>query len=165
MSYIRKLNQALAICDRTDAQLCDEIDSIIKATVELIHEAQQAATKRSISDITLDSLTIATKKIKPYGEVYGDKCISRPFVKRQKITKQPKPPKQPKPVTEFTGLAFGTFGEWDYPNKLWKLSPTKADVPEIQRQKQQRYPESELWKDYDALVEWLKGKGHDMSDK
>lgn len=53
---------------------------------------------------------------------------------------------------------WGTYGEWDYPNKQWQREPTAADIPEIARQKRLRDPNSTLWQSEDKIAEWLKNR-------
>jgi hypothetical protein len=62
---------------------------------------------------------------------------------------------QADPANKVTGY----FGCWDYPNKDWERAPTLADVPEIMRQKSQRYPESNLWRSEEEMLKWFKSKG------
>lgn len=58
-----------------------------------------------------------------------------------------------------TDVAFGTFGEWDYPNADWERKPTVENIPEIMRQKQLRDPKSELWKSQEKMEAWFRTKG------
>lgn len=78
-------------------------------------------------------------------------------VKRQKVKvpKDDKPSKPREPV-----LPWGTYGCWDYPNKLWPAPPTVQDIPEIIRQKRLRAPEKEhkFWEHQNMLV-WFEVKG------
>jgi hypothetical protein len=54
---------------------------------------------------------------------------------------------------------FGTFGCWDHKNEDWERPPTVADIPEIMRQKQQRYPGNNLWASEENMLEWFTKKG------
>lgn len=56
-------------------------------------------------------------------------------------------------------VPFGEYGEWDYNNADWQKVPTLADIPQIMKQKQLRYPNNQLWKSEEKMLEWFKTKG------
>lgn len=67
-------------------------------------------------------------------------------------------PKKKKLVQPVCQSPWGTYGEWDYPNKDWPRKPTIDDIADICNQKAQRDPNGNLWKSEQAVVKWLEGK-------
>ena len=82
-----------------------------------------------------------------------------PPKQREPRLQVPKPLQKPPRKNPQDDSPMGTYGCWDYANKEWEVLPTLEDIPEIMRQKQQRYPGVELWASHEKMVAWFITKG------
>lgn len=139
-------------------------DALAKSTGKSNEELERYSEllkKRQMESIALEStLSLNQDKVESYMKQPND--IPAKYVKyieqvpnelRAKVEKA-KVEKVKAPM-----IPFGAYGEWDYFNADWTKVPTVADIPEIMRQKQLRYPSNPMWKSEEGVIKWFEDKG------